>query len=191
MVEKLGSEELHCMLDLETLGKGNNAVISQIGGCVFQPCAKEWKIKSFCFFVDPQSCIDVGMEMDWDTIKWWMRQEEAARAKFQGATMSIQEALSLLSQASWADMRGVWSHGACFDIPILENAFRKCGMKAPWNYKTVRDTRTVFWLTAPVWPDNPVKHSAEHDAIAQAGAVVNGLRSIGAAVVTEASNEGK
>lgn len=191
MVEKMGSEERHIMLDLETLGKGGNAVISQIGGCIFQPCAKEWNVGSFQYYIDPQSCIDVGMKMDWDTIQWWLKQSEEARAGFQGTTMSIVEALGILKQASWSTMRGVWSHGACFDIPILENAFKLCGQKTPWNFKTVRDTRTLFWLTNPVWPDNPVKHSAKHDAIAQAGAVVNGLRSIGAAVVTEEASETK
>ncbi len=191
MVEKLGAEERHIMLDLETLSLDGDAVITQIGGCVFQPCSVNWNVKSFCFFVDPQSCLDIGMKMSWSTIQWWMKQDNDARAKFQGVTMSIREALSLLSQASWADMRGVWSHGACFDIPILENAFKRCGMKTPWHHKAVRDTRTLFWLTAPVWPDNPIKHSAEHDAIAQAGAVTNGLRSIGAAIVMETTNEGK
>jgi hypothetical protein len=185
MVEKIGSQERHIMLDLETLGTSSQAVITQIGGCVFQPCAKDWNIGSFQYYIDPQSCLDVGLKMDWSTIQWWLKQSEEARAGFQGTTMSLREALGILKQASWKDMRGVWSHGLTFDLPILEHAFKACDMKVPWHFKAARDTRTLFWLTNPVWPDNPVKHSAKHDAIAQAGAVVDGLRKIGTAVVTE------
>lgn len=122
--------------------------------------------------------------MQWDTIKWWLGQEEAARKHFQSEeTISIKQALGNLAAADWKSIKGLWAHGVTFDVTILDNAFKRCGMKTPWHFKLARDTRTLFWLEKPVWPDNPVKHSAEQDAIAQAGAVVDSLRKIGAAKV--------
>lgn len=185
MVERMMPDETHLMIDLETLGSHNNAVITQIGGCLFQPCKAEWKVKSFCYFIDPQSCIDVGMQMQVDTVLWWMKQSEEARGKFRMPTIPIKEALNTLRQANWQTILGVWAHGITFDVVILENAFKRCGMRAPWNFKAARDTRTLFWAEKPVWPDNPIKHSAEHDAIAQAGAVVSSLRKLGVAKVEE------
>jgi len=181
---KMMPEERHLMVDLETLGSHNNAVITQIGGCIFQPCAEEPIIKSFCFHVDPQSCLDIGLGMQWATIKWWMQQSEEARAAFQRTdTISIKQALANLCVADWKAIQCIWSHGLTFDVPILENALKKTKMDIPWSFKAGRDTRTLFWLQDPDWPENKLKHSAEHDAIAQAIAVTSALRKLGAAKV--------
>ena len=162
---------LHCMIDLETLSTSYNAVVTQIGYATFDPFAEvEGVIASNAFYLDPQPQMDRGLKMDWDTIKWWMSQDNAAREKFQNLTTPLAEAVAPLFDIG-SMLAGVWSHGACFDVPILENLIQ-VGLKkkAPWDFRKVRDTRTLFELAGPAltWPENPIKHSAEHDALAQA-----------------------
>src|SRR5574343_375905 len=72
------AETLECMVDLETLGNGNSAVILSIGACKFLPHGQGVDIHAphrFEVFVDPQSCVDIGMKMDVSTVLWWMEPE--------------------------------------------------------------------------------------------------------------------
>jgi exodeoxyribonuclease VIII len=66
-----------------------------------------------------------------------------------------------------------WSHGATFDLVIIENLYRQLGKNLPWQYWQLRDTRTLFDLGFD--PDMPQgsKHDALQDAIRQAVGVQN------------------
>ena len=68
---------------------------------------------------------------------------------------------------------GVWSHGATFDLVIIENIYRQLGKNLPWQYWQLRDTRTLFDLGFN--PDMPQgsKHDALQDAIRQSVGVQN------------------
>ena len=52
-------------------------------------------------------------------------------------------ALEELKKFCW-NRNAVWSNGATFDIVVAENAFRQVDIKIPWNFWTIRDTRTLF-----------------------------------------------
>lgn len=169
------------MIDLETLGTGPDAAITEVGWAVWDIDSKKFEIiRSGSIMVDPDSCVEIGMKIEWRTIQWWMSQDESARLRFSTPGLSIRSTLLAIPQSiEPAEFQyGVWSHGASFDIPILEFAYRRCGMKSPWNHRVIRDTRTIFDLSPPVWPKNPAKHSAEHDAVAQAGAVQSSLQAL-------------
>jgi hypothetical protein len=104
-----------------------------------------------------------------------MQSEEARKRLFCSETAcDIQQALTDFSR--WYKAMCIWSHGASFDVPMLEEAYLKCGLRVPWHYKSVRDTRTLFWIREPEWPNNPNKHDALEDARAQAVAVCSSLR---------------
>lgn len=63
----------------------------------------------------------------------------------------------------------VWSHGASFDIPLLDVAARRVNTVLPWRHLNVRDTRTLVALYPNVKRVIPtLKHCAKADAIAQA-----------------------
>jgi len=181
-VLKIGSEELHVMLDLETLSTNTDAVITQIGGCLFQPGAVDPIKHKFSYFIDPASALNSGMQIDWSAVRWWLGQSDEARAPFLAdSQMTLRDALIYLQRGNWQNVQCVWSHGAGFDIPILEWSFKKLKLSYPWSYKAVRDTRTLFWLCPDVqWPENPLKHSAVDDAVTQALAVTDALRKLGA-----------
>ena len=169
--------------DLETLGVDPGCVITQIGACAFNADASPGAVgvaerQMFKVFVDPQSCLDIGMTIKWSTIAWWFEQPDAARkAMVTKETTHIAKALDELRR--WIGAVGdpmairVWGHGATFDISLLEDAYRRIGLKVPWFYRNVRDLRTLralappnLELTAPSAELNA--HIAVDDAIMQA-----------------------
>jgi exodeoxyribonuclease VIII len=66
-----------------------------------------------------------------------------------------------------------WSHGATFDLVIIENIYRQLEKNLPWQFWQLRDTRTLFDLGYN--PDMPQgsKHDALQDAIRQSVGVQN------------------
>jgi hypothetical protein len=57
-------------------------------------------------------------------------------------------------------------------VPVLASAYRALGLREPWDYGRVRDTRTLFALAAELagWekPRRETAHTALADAVAQA-----------------------
>lgn len=157
------------MIDLETLGLKPNATIMQIGWCTFDlngerptPCA---------ITVNPQTHIDLGATVDWGTISWWMKPEqaEALRSIQEAEAHDIHAALILFCSMLPPMFDRVWANGAAFDFPIIENAFRACSFDAPWQYSQVMDMRTVRRLYPNVPQVRPnIPHNAGSDAVAQA-----------------------
>lgn len=131
----------HVSIDLETLGKGPNAAIVQIGWCPFDLHTGEVG-EAHVIGVSP-TCGDI----DPSTVGWWFQQSEAA---LQGMVTAIDTGVSL-SQAlqMLTDQLGathdlcVWGNGATFDITILESAYGRVGRRAPWEFYNVRDMRTI------------------------------------------------
>lgn len=170
------TERNECMVDLETLGNGNNAVILSIGACKFQPSGQGVPIDTghrFERFVDPQTCVDAGLQMDASTIMWWMEPERGeARdlmAKRQETdAISLGDALWEFSKWLGSDMP-VWGNGATFDNVILRNAFKAVGIECPWKFWNDRCYRTVKNMAPSVKMQRKgVYHSALWDAVSQA-----------------------
>jgi 3' exoribonuclease, RNase T-like len=86
-------------------------------------------------------------------------------------TQYLGTALSnLRSCFSLGDNWYVWSHGSNFDTVILENAYRLIGGSPWWDYKNVRDTRTLFDVAGCTYTAKG-GHDALEDARNQAEAV--------------------
>lgn len=161
------------MLDIETLGNGSNAVIIAIGAVKFIP---ERGVINDRFYsrVDPQSCMDVGMQCDGSTILWWLQQSDEARSQFKGKLPGIKECLT--GFAAWVQRQlnesvRVWGNGATFDNVIVANAYKALKMERPWKYNEDRCYRTVkalFPSVQPVKSAGSVVHRADHDAEYQA-----------------------
>jgi hypothetical protein len=49
-------------------------------------------------------------------------------------------------------------NGPTYDANILEHAYKSYGMKLPWQFYKIRDTRTVYSL----WPDLPKPATSHH-----------------------------
>lgn len=169
---------MHVMFDTETLDTKTSGVVTQIGWCIFDINASKLGA-SGSVFLDPQEQMDRGRTVSWSTIKWWMQQDaEAIRRMVDAGRVSLNDALRLVDECVPLDLEGVWGHGATFDISILQSLYELERRPVPWPFKLVRDTRTLFAVKPNFkWPRNPLRHDAENDAIAQAGAVQNPYRS--------------
>ena len=170
----------HVMLDLETLGTAPGCVVLSIGAVVFDPVAAELGAE-FSTKISRSNCEVSGLKVDPRTEQWWAGQSDAARAAAFGSYTMLREALADFD-AFWAKVGGthLWGHGASFDAPVLEAAYRAVGWAAPWKYNATRCTRTLYEL-AHVEPDRTVgtHHNALDDAKAQALAAIAAMRKLG------------
>jgi hypothetical protein len=173
----------HVMVDLETMGTGHDATITQIGAVAF---TTEGLGSEFAVNVDLESSRRAGLRIDASSLTWWMGQEGAARESWlasQCNAAQLEDAIlrfNLWLRDLPGKPDGIWSHGSTFDLPILRTAYDAVAIKPAWHYRDARDTRTLFWLCKPFdpWaePDTAeVKHNALDDARRQARAVVRAL----------------
>lgn len=164
------------MIDLETLSTRQTAAFQQIGWASFY----RGKVHdSGVIFVNPQTCIDKGMHVEWETIVWWMKQDATAQGYFTHPGLPLRDAL--MNFGGVIDTVGpdyIWSHGVRFDLGILSNAYQLCDLALPWDFRSERDTRTLY-MTSPLFAEEKTKpfieHSAQHDAMAQAEDVMRCL----------------
>jgi len=156
------------MIDIETLANTSNSVISQVAAIVFDRYTGNI-IDGFKRNVDLQTCVDIGLEMNVDTIEWWLEQDkEAQKSILKKPRQSIKGVLTDLSvfiKKNWAILHNdketfkngngsyttidglfdpldvkLWCH-ATFDEPILSNAYNKAGIVEPWHFRGVRDCK--------------------------------------------------
>jgi DNA polymerase III epsilon subunit-like protein len=170
------------MIDLETLDVLPSATILTIGAVKFDPFGddvSEAKCEKFYVKVDIDSCDRIGCTVSQSTLDWWANQSKAAQEAAFDPTdrISIEEAVQKLYKFCWGAKR-VWSHGAGFDVIILEHIFRKVGKAIPWQFWEVRDTRTLFDIG--INPNRPpvLAHHALEDAWNQAVGVQNVYRAL-------------
>lgn len=164
----------HVMVDLETFGSTPGSAIASIGAVAFNPRTGEIG-ERFYAVVDPATCQREGMTIDADTMLWWLKQSDGARAALAiNPKLTIYTALAEFS-AFWERVGGThfWGHGANFDDPLLNAAYRATRSPPPWKFFNSRCTRTLFDLSG-VKPDRAegTHHNALDDALAQAKAVV-------------------
>ena len=65
------------MIDLETLGKRPGCIISSIGAVVFDP-RSDWIGDTLHTHIDWADSELRGFKADIDTVKWWLKQDDAA-----------------------------------------------------------------------------------------------------------------
>lgn len=172
---------MNMMIDIETLGTTPGSVILSIGAVMF---GAEGLGAEFYSRTDAQSCVHAGLKIDPSTIGWWMQQDAATRADlFAPGAPHLNTALLQLS--SWCKGQGVvqvWCHGATFDVPLLEAAYRAAGLESliPWKFYNARCTRTLYEL-AGVSPDRTQgeHHNALNDAKVQALVAIKAHQKLG------------
>lgn len=174
---------MHVMIDLETWSTRPNAAISQIAVMPFEMTKRGRIYNDKCFNAYVIMQDNVGV-IDQGTINFWMKEGGAARLKLiegiENEGVTCAEALQRLivwpketgiqGFESWGDVEAVWSNGAAFDQPVLENAFNQHGLPAPWHYQTSRCCRTVTALKGKITDidcTGMVDHFAPDDCLYQ------------------------
>lgn len=161
------------MIDMETMAVSPRAVVLSLGAVHFDP----WDngIKDTLYFkisLDDQDTL--GREIDPNTIDWWSKQDPVImeEAFSLNDRISLVDAMNQFHKFAWG-CDAFWSHGATFDLMIIQDIYTQLKKPLPWNYWQLRDTRTLFDLGCD--PDMPQgnKHDALQDAIRQAIGVQN------------------
>lgn len=166
------------MLDLETLGTRYSAQIISIGAVYFD---RETGGIGDGFFknIDGSQFRD-EFTTDYDTIKWWFEQSDAARQFAMKDAIGLIPALQELNE--FLLKRGniqLWSH-ATFDIPILMNAFEVAGIKCVVPFRNMRDLRTLMDLSKhhSETPREGTHHHALNDATYQVQYAVEAIQKL-------------
>ena len=174
----------HCMIDIETMGTGPDAAIITIGACMFDPRGEdnEESLRPNARLFGPidfKSNAKEGRAFDADTISWWLRQSEEARAALvEGDIQPLPAVLEKFRR--WVNNTAprptrIWAKDPDFDVVILRNAMEAQNMMWPWNFWESRAVRTSMELAYPpggLRGDFPqigvgVAHNAVDDAIRQ------------------------
>ena len=174
---------MHVMIDLETLGTSPRAVILSIGAVAFETDGTFTGTYYTELFAQEQ--IDVySRYVSIDTIAWWGEQSPEAKSVLTSTNaVSLHSALDrlrgFLPEKTWEKAQ-VWSNGASFDIPMLNDAYQGLGEKAPWRYWNERCYRTMKNYFAHIKSPAPPKvaHNALEDAKAQAAHLALILQSL-------------
>jgi len=169
----------HLMVDLETLATTPNAAILTIGAVTFDPNSTRI-YDEFYRRIEMESLDALDTYIDDGTLEWWSKQDQAAQdeAFDPEGREPIQSVLEDFYKFCMGSTR-FWSHGAAFDIVILEYYFRKINKPFPWNFWDVRDTRTIFDLGLDPEMPQANKHNALEDAKRQAIGVQNMCKKLG------------
>lgn len=162
----------HVMLDLETLGTRAGCAVLSIGAVYFD--ANKGLGAEFYTVVSRADCKLLGLHEDDDTMKWWARQSDDAKAGVMKA--DAHDAPTVL--AALAEFRAfvkldtnvkVWGNGADFDNPILVALCHAAGEKqawGPWNGRCYRTLKSI--APGPKLERVGTYHNALDDAKSQA-----------------------
>lgn len=164
------------MIDLETLGTRADAAIISLGAVKFEfeggPIVDTFKIN-----IDAASCKSHGLYIDKETVEWWSKQSKEARQAWMKDPVTLTGAIDSFTQWYGKKSLPTWSHGAGFDIPILEYTYKKCfNNLPPWKYYDVYCCRTVMNMAGYDLKKERESSGTYHDALedskAQALAVI-------------------
>ncbi|MDV1444815.1 3'-5' exoribonuclease [Klebsiella variicola subsp. variicola] len=172
---------VHVMVDLETMGKKNNAPIVAIGAVVFDPATGSIG-ESFYKVVCLESSVNWGAVIDPSTVIWWLKQSSEARSAIvNDDAIPLQDALLQFREFVSDNVAGgskkaqVWGNGASFDNSILRSSYDCIAEDYPWEYWNDRDVRTMVELGHAInyepqkaIPFEGERHNALADAIHQA-----------------------
>ena len=170
------------VVDLETLSTHANGCIVSIGAVKFS--LEEGILEEFFVNVDPQSCKDVGLHFDKNTIEWWTKQSKEARDAWMKDPVPLTEALNKFADF-YEPGNPIWGFGANFDIVLLESAYyaigydkdKVYGEHLPWKFWDIYCLRTLANVLGKKLEKTGVNHNALHDAIAEAKLIIEILRS--------------
>ena len=162
------------MIDLEGLATGPDTTILTIAAQAFDPLGDGWYNQQYYARITLES--QENRRIEQGTLDWWATQPPLARdeAFAEEGRIPLDQALDGLGKLIWHSKR-IWAQGPTYDMNILEHAYKSYGKPIPWQYYSVRDSRTVFGLW-PELPKPPTSHHALEDCRRQIGLLQDTLK---------------
>ncbi len=181
------------MVDLEAFGTQASACIPSVGAVGFDQNGRVPHAEFYITGINIQTCLDAGLTINGETLYWWMKQSDDARAeitrqRFIDTTTladpysrpellqrpTLQEALEEFAHFIDTQTIGrqhvrIWGNGSDFDNVILAHAYRAMGMEIPWEFWNNRCYRTLKNQYRHIELERTgTHHSAYDDARSQA-----------------------
>jgi len=151
----------HVMIDIESMGTEQDAILTSIGACSFS--FKENRIISEFYVRCEWRYGQKGRAASLDTFYWWLDQSPEAQQECRSNGKPLRKVLEDLKE--WLPKKPIiWGNGPCFDMSILEHAFKQYDMGIPWKYHSVRCHRTIKMLATGLVED-PVRKGVHHNAL--------------------------
>ena len=159
----------HMMVDIETLGTSEDAMILSIGAVIFNE--RDGAIDGKYWVIRPETRVG---SISHDTVAWWMQQSEAARVEvfgdpaLQEYSFGLYDAVTdLVNTTKEWDIQGIWGNGVDFDNKILGYWANLYDLQ--WPFRLNRCYRAIKNMFPPSIEHHPtVAHNAYDDAMAQA-----------------------
>jgi hypothetical protein len=168
------------MIDIETLGTVPGSIVLSIGAVYFGP---EGLGEEFYAVIDRRDSEALGLTFDADTVEWWTKQCDGARAVLlqsldASVAQPLDEVLGRFSDYVKPNCK-IWGNGADFDNVLVAALYRIIGKEVPWRFWNNRCYRTLKAMFPGVKGTKKVTaHDALQDAIDQAEIAVEILKKI-------------
>lgn len=161
------------MVDIETLSTSADAIVIQLAAARFDD---ERIHDSFTTPLDPRGQLQKGREWDWNTVLWWVRQDNCFQVWNEAlhADLGVRESLQKFSE--WyhdVPVVSVWAKPPTFDLSILESLYRQYSIAVPWDHRAPRDVRTLMGLVPDSCHVRRGTHIALEDVKDQCLSVIN------------------
>lgn len=164
------------ILDIETLSRRQNAVITDIGLIAFDRTSLEVTDQRIIFpGFFPQ--IEAGRHLCNETVQFHRLHGTLPK---QVGDQAIQHAHAQLSEFILKHQPAcIWIHGKDFDIPKLETLFTAIGQPLPWKYHQVHCARDAWHLAFGNAKRQPRPHAALGDCEATHRDLILSLQALG------------
>lgn len=130
------------MIDIETLGTRSYCAIISIAAIEFDAdtgrTGKEFKRN-----ISLQSCLDAGLHVDEDTIKWWLNQNHEVLKELMTEAFPLRVVLREFNK-TFDSKVNYWAKSPSFDCERLSDAYQMVGFEEPWKFWELRDVRTLL-----------------------------------------------
>ena len=154
----------HLMIDIETMGNKPYSAILSIAAVEFDMQTGKTG-RTFNQHINLQSCFDIGLNVNADTVMWWLEQSEKAKKMIlQSDKIHIAEALQNFSNFLGSSTYHMWGNSASFDLGLLSNAYEKINLQTPWDFWNERCLRTLVFID-PLVKQNHVFEGVQHDGV--------------------------
>lgn len=179
MSEIVKRERMDVMLDLEALSTKRNGAIIQVAAVPFDITGnQEGKdYVEFDYLITPKSCVEAGLEVDSDTLKWWFAQDENIQDQVIGGAirngMSLHYVLIELTSflkllETKAEKVFVWGYPATSDLTWIQSCFEAAKLPNPIAYNRTRCLGTmadIYWEKTGKKLSEVVTRKITHNAL--------------------------
>lgn len=175
-IKKFDKDEIHLMVDIETLDVAPNSTVLTLGLVQFNPYDITKEPFNPLYLKLEYKASQANRSISEGTLIFWNEQPEKIKNEnLYGERKDLKEALSeLVSYLKNNEFSEIWGQGYGFDMTILADLLLENGFEVPWKYYQQRDSRTLTKILNQDARGEESKeelHNALNDAYYQALAV--------------------